>query len=144
MQYRRHISPKPPLHACKTTPHAHTQYVVSRILLVWKGEVRLQQSEEGHVEVDVLTTCKNFNKFLKSAPLSHMFIFKVHFLTHVHLHLQVCSPPLASPSDGFPVSSHFIHAKPSGCTWPCPNIHPAAEVAATAPPTLPPSFLSQQ
>src|SRR5260370_48087 len=111
---------------------------------MWKGEMWLQQSEEGRVEVGALTTCKNFNKFLKSAPLSHMLIFKVHFLTCVRLHLQVCSPPLASPSGGSPVSSHFICAKPSGCTWPCPDVHPAVEVAANVPTTLPHFFLRQQ
>src|SRR6266852_9643267 len=92
---------------------------------MWKGEVQLQQSEKGHVEVDVLTTCKIFNEFLKSTLLSHTFIFE----THVCLHLQVCSPPLPLPSSGFLVSFHFIHAKPSGCTWPCPDVHLAAEVA---------------
>jgi hypothetical protein len=40
-------------------------YVVSRILLVWTGEVQLQRSDEGRVELDALTTCKIFRRVSK-------------------------------------------------------------------------------
>src|SRR6266852_667161 len=53
----------------------------------------------------------------------------------------ICYPP--SPSGGSPVSLPLYSCQALGMysTGPCPDVHPAAEVAANAPATLSYSFL---